>query len=200
MNLSFFNFIDLFQYGDLYCSHIGKLPVITLYLKKNYFSWRLITLQYCSGFCHTLIWISHGFTCIPLPEPLSHLPPHPMPLGHPYLMHWKNFIGASKTVQRLRLHASIAGSTDLIPRWGTKIPHDIWCSPTQFFYWSIADLQCCVQFLGFPNGSAGKNSICNAGAAGDVGLILGLEDHSPRAKQPGIWSQVDLRKHHYEQS
>ena len=27
-----------------------------------YFSWRLITLQYCSGFCHTLIWISHGFT------------------------------------------------------------------------------------------------------------------------------------------
>ena len=23
-------------------------------------SWRLITLQYCSGFCHTLTWISHG--------------------------------------------------------------------------------------------------------------------------------------------
>ena len=22
--------------------------------------WRLITLQYCSGFCHTLTWISHG--------------------------------------------------------------------------------------------------------------------------------------------
>ena len=28
-------------------------------------SWRLITLQYCSGFCHTLIWISYGFTCAP---------------------------------------------------------------------------------------------------------------------------------------
>ena len=27
-----------------------------------FFSWRLITLQYCSGFCHTLTWISHGFT------------------------------------------------------------------------------------------------------------------------------------------
>ena len=26
-------------------------------------SWRLITLQYCSGFCHTLTWISHGFLC-----------------------------------------------------------------------------------------------------------------------------------------
>ena len=30
--------------------------------------WRLITLQYCSGFCHTLTWISHRFTCIPHPE------------------------------------------------------------------------------------------------------------------------------------
>ena len=39
-------------------------------------SWRLITLQYCSGFCHTLTWISHGFTCIPHPDPPSHLPPH----------------------------------------------------------------------------------------------------------------------------
>ena len=26
--------------------------------------WRLIPLQYCSGFCHTLTWISHGFTCV----------------------------------------------------------------------------------------------------------------------------------------
>ena len=34
-----------------------------------FISWRLITLQYCSGFCHTLTWISHGFTCIPHPDP-----------------------------------------------------------------------------------------------------------------------------------
>ena len=46
-------------------------------------SWRLITLQYCSGFCHTLTRISHGFTCIPDPDPLSHLPLHPIPLGLP---------------------------------------------------------------------------------------------------------------------
>ena len=25
-------------------------------------------------------------------------------------------------------------------------------------------------------------------------------DHSPRARHPGIWSQVGLRKQHYEQS
>ena len=48
-----------------------------------FISWRLITLQYCSGFCHTLMWISHGFTCVPHPEPPYHLPPHPIPLGHP---------------------------------------------------------------------------------------------------------------------
>ena len=27
------------------------------------------TLQYCSGFCHTLTWISHGCTWVPHPEP-----------------------------------------------------------------------------------------------------------------------------------
>ena len=44
-----------------------------------FISWRLITLQYCSGFCHTLTWISHGFTCIsPSQSPLS--PPSP---SHP---------------------------------------------------------------------------------------------------------------------
>ena len=48
-----------------------------------FISWRLITLQYCSGFCHTLTWISHGFTCVPHPDPPSRLPPHPIPLGLP---------------------------------------------------------------------------------------------------------------------
>ena len=46
-------------------------------------SCRLITVQYCSGFCHTLAWISHGCICVPNPEPHSHLHPHPIPLGHP---------------------------------------------------------------------------------------------------------------------
>ena len=47
------------------------------------FNWKLITLQYCSGFCQTLTWVSHGHTCVPHPEPPSHLPPHPIPQGHP---------------------------------------------------------------------------------------------------------------------
>ena len=44
-----------------------------------FISWRLITLQYCSGFCHTLTWISHGFSCISHPDPPSHLPLYPIP-------------------------------------------------------------------------------------------------------------------------
>ena len=36
-----------------------------------------------SGFCYTLTWISNGCTCVPHPEPPSHLPPHRIPQGHP---------------------------------------------------------------------------------------------------------------------
>ena len=36
---------------------------------------------YCSGFCHTLKWNNHGFTCVP--DPPSHLPLHRIPLGLP---------------------------------------------------------------------------------------------------------------------
>ena len=35
-----------------------------LFFPFIFISWRLITLQYCSGFCHTLTWISHGFMYI----------------------------------------------------------------------------------------------------------------------------------------
>ena len=33
-------------------------------------------------FCHTSTCICHGCTRVPHPEPLSHLPPHTIPLGH----------------------------------------------------------------------------------------------------------------------
>ena len=61
------------RFSILFCPHFLKI----------YFNWRLVTSQYCGGFCHIFTWISHGCTCVPHPEPLSHLPPHPIPLGHP---------------------------------------------------------------------------------------------------------------------
>ena len=48
-----------------------------------YFNWRLITLQYCSGVCYTLTWISHGCTCAPHHDPPSHLPSQTNYQGHP---------------------------------------------------------------------------------------------------------------------
>ena len=65
----------------LYCPHCPGDGIKNIYI--YYFNWRLITLQYCSGFCQTLTWISHRRTCVPHPEPHSHLPPHPIPQGHP---------------------------------------------------------------------------------------------------------------------
>ena len=57
--------------------------IIIIIFTFIFISWRLITLQYCSGFCHTSTWISHGFTCIPHPDPRSQLPLHPIPLVVP---------------------------------------------------------------------------------------------------------------------
>ena len=71
---------------DYAASHcIFNSLYFSVYFFPHFFfiSWRLITLQYCSGFCHTLTWISHGFTCIPHPDPPSLLPLYPIPLGLP---------------------------------------------------------------------------------------------------------------------
>ena len=59
----------------------AKAPI--LFFSFIFISWRLITLQYCSGFCHTLTWISHRFTSIPHSYPPYHLPLHLIPLGLP---------------------------------------------------------------------------------------------------------------------
>ena len=53
-----------------------------MFLFLFYFNWRLITLQYCGGFCHIFTWISHGCTCVPHPDTPSHFPSHPLPQGH----------------------------------------------------------------------------------------------------------------------
>ena len=46
------------------------------YFKCIYFNWRIITLQYCDGFCHTAAWNGHkhtrdppSWTPLPLPSP-----------------------------------------------------------------------------------------------------------------------------------
>ena len=60
------SFIVIFTIRDV-CAH---------FLNFIYFNWRITTLQYCGGFCHTSTWINHGCSRPPHPE---HLPPPPPP-------------------------------------------------------------------------------------------------------------------------
>ena len=82
--------IHYFKNTGCFCIREHWFPFLFFYMSLHSFiylffkiSWRLITLQYCSGFYHTLTWISHGYTCIPHPDTPSHLPLHPIPLGLP---------------------------------------------------------------------------------------------------------------------
>ena len=65
------------------CHEVMGLDAMISFIYLFNFNWRLIILQYCGGFCHTFTWISHGCTCVPHPESLSYLTPHPISQGHP---------------------------------------------------------------------------------------------------------------------
>ena len=73
---------------------VGILTILSFSIRKHRVSFDLFvsSLFYflffyfffiCSEFCHTLEWNSHGFTCVPHPDPPSHLPLYPLPLGIP---------------------------------------------------------------------------------------------------------------------
>ena len=54
-----------------------------LEFKFIYFTWRLITLQYCVGFAIHQHESTMGVHMFPILNPLSLLPPRTIPLGHP---------------------------------------------------------------------------------------------------------------------
>ena len=51
------------------------------FLKNFIFNWRIGTLQYYDGFCHTSTQISHRYTRVLPSWTPSHLPSHPIPSG-----------------------------------------------------------------------------------------------------------------------
>ena len=75
-------------FSRVHCENLVKLQEIkltnmwiSLMIWSHGFSFFFFfTSQY--WFCHTLTWIHHRCTCVPYPEPSSHLPPHTIPLGH----------------------------------------------------------------------------------------------------------------------
>ena len=50
-------------------------------ISLSYYYFLNFTILY--WFCYTLTWTCNGCTCVPHPEPTSHLPSHSIPLGHP---------------------------------------------------------------------------------------------------------------------
>ena len=66
----------MWWYISMFSQYISYILIFFFFLFFSFIiffiSWRLLTLQYCSGFCHTLTWISHGYTCIPHPNHPSH--------------------------------------------------------------------------------------------------------------------------------
>ena len=95
-------FVDYFLYWIYLIKLLNVLVLCISLFFLCYIRHFLIFLFFyiCSGFCHTLKWNSHGFTCVPHPDPPSHLPLHRIPLGppsapgpsacpmHPYLGWW----------------------------------------------------------------------------------------------------------------
>ena len=54
--------------GALFPIDLGaRMRFLFLFFPFIFISWRLITLQYYSGFCHTLTWINRGFTRVAHP-------------------------------------------------------------------------------------------------------------------------------------
>ena len=48
----------------------GRIFLLFYFIfKLIYFNWKIITLQYCDGFCHTSTWIGHRYACVPLSFP-----------------------------------------------------------------------------------------------------------------------------------
>ena len=61
------------------------LTITNWYIVLSQVCWLFFFIFFliCSEFCHTLKWNSHGFTCVPHPDPPSLLPLHLLPLGLP---------------------------------------------------------------------------------------------------------------------
>ena len=65
--------------------------------------------------------ISHGFTCVPHPDPPSHLSPHPIPLGLPSV-HWRR--KWQPTPVFLPGESQGWGSLVGCRLWGRRVGHD----------------------------------------------------------------------------
>ena len=82
LHSEYYIIVNQYIYAFLILTIIHETSSIFFFLSPCLFNlffkfWRLITLQYCGGFCHTFTWISHGCTYVPHPDPLPTFLPIP---------------------------------------------------------------------------------------------------------------------------
>ena len=75
--IEFNSFLLIQTFRFLYSAHCHS----RLFIFFCFFFLIIITFLICSEFCHTLKWNVLEFTCLPHPDPPSHLPLHPLPPG-----------------------------------------------------------------------------------------------------------------------
>ena len=63
-------------------SFVNLPQVVIAFSFFFFFNFTLFYFIILYWFCHTSTWIHHGCTWVPNPEPLSHLLPHTISLGH----------------------------------------------------------------------------------------------------------------------
>ena len=126
--------------GQEFHQHLTQLSFF-LSFSFTSISWRLITLQYCSGFCHTLTKISHGFTCVLHSNPPSRLPHHPIPLSLPRapalstcLMH-PTWAGDSFTLDSILV--SVLFSQNIPPSPSPTESKSLFCTSVSLFLFCI---------------------------------------------------------------
>ena len=71
--------------GRKYAINFKEFPIYllhTFYVVFFFFFNFFFNFTILCWFCHTSTCIHHGGTRVPHPEPLPHLPPHTIPLGH----------------------------------------------------------------------------------------------------------------------
>ena len=133
-----------------------------------------------------MTWISHGCTCVPNPEPPSHLPPHPIPQGRPSALALSTLDRTSFTALFNPLSKEwIIGHPLLYPLVSPLL--EVSCSLMAWIIISTQNTSKCKYsaFLSkrdFPGGSDGKASAYNAGELGSSpgsGRSPGEENGNP---------------------
>ena len=128
VDIIYFTFVNLFLYFFKY-----------IFI---YFNWRLITLQYCIGFAIHQHESAMGVHVFPILNPPSHLPSHPIHLGHPSAPALSTLSHALNLDWRSVLHMIIY----MFQCYSLKSSHpSLLPQSKRLFYISVSLLLSCIQ-------------------------------------------------------